>query len=171
MLGLPPTLPPLGGAGRKPRPRVPLSCLPPARPVQWRDVVAFCRQEGIVVEVRCTACWAVAPGTCVRAELAMAALARQAAGRALATWPMPAPCCRLAQAYSPLAKAQKLADPMVGAIAQRLGATPAQVLIRWVPRRQGQSQGVRHRLPSPLTCPAAAAPHAGGAFRRGLWLW
>lgn len=35
------------------------------------------------------------------------------------------------EAYSPLAKAQKLQDPTVGGIAQRLGATPAQVLIRW----------------------------------------
>lgn len=35
------------------------------------------------------------------------------------------------QAYSPLAKAQKLQDPTVGSIAQRLGVTPAQVLIRW----------------------------------------
>ena len=35
------------------------------------------------------------------------------------------------EAYSPLAKAQKLGDPVVGGIAQRLGVSPAQVLIRW----------------------------------------
>ena len=34
------------------------------------------------------------------------------------------------QAYSPLAKARKLEDPTITAIAQRLGVTPAQVLIR-----------------------------------------
>lgn len=34
------------------------------------------------------------------------------------------------QAYSPLAKAQKLQDPLVAGIAQRLAVTPAQVLIR-----------------------------------------
>lgn len=44
--------------------------------------------------------------------------------------PTPNPACRPPQAYSPLAKAQKLADPTVAAIAQRLGVTPAQVLIR-----------------------------------------
>lgn len=52
--------------------------------LQWREVVDYCRQEGIVLE-----------------------------------------------AYSPLAKARKLEDPTVGAIAQRLGVSPAQVLIRW----------------------------------------
>ncbi|KAI7840058.1 hypothetical protein COHA_006189 [Chlorella ohadii] len=52
--------------------------------LQWRDEVAFCQAEGIVME-----------------------------------------------AYSPLAKAQKLAEPTVAGIAQRLGVTPAQVLIRW----------------------------------------
>lgn len=35
------------------------------------------------------------------------------------------------EAYSPLAKASRLADPRVGAVAQRLGKTPAQVLLRW----------------------------------------
>ncbi|WIA19346.1 hypothetical protein OEZ85_003977 [Tetradesmus obliquus] len=35
------------------------------------------------------------------------------------------------QAYSPLAKASKLNDPTVAAIAQRRNKTPAQVLIRW----------------------------------------
>lgn len=37
----------------------------------------------------------------------------------------------LAQAYSPLAKAQKLGDPVVRQVAERLGVTPAQVLLRW----------------------------------------
>lgn len=35
------------------------------------------------------------------------------------------------QAYSPLAKAIKLSDPIVCSIAKRLGSTPAQVLIYW----------------------------------------
>jgi diketogulonate reductase-like aldo/keto reductase len=35
------------------------------------------------------------------------------------------------QAYSPLAKAAKLGDPVVGGIAARLGITAAQVLIAW----------------------------------------
>jgi diketogulonate reductase-like aldo/keto reductase len=37
----------------------------------------------------------------------------------------------IVEAYSPLAKASKLADPVVGAVAHRLGATPAQVLVAW----------------------------------------
>jgi diketogulonate reductase-like aldo/keto reductase len=35
------------------------------------------------------------------------------------------------EAYSPLAKAHKLTDPTVAAIAHRVGATPAQVMIAW----------------------------------------
>ena len=37
------------------------------------------------------------------------------------------------EAYSPLVKGktQQLGDPVVGGIAQRLGVSPAQVLIRW----------------------------------------
>ena len=35
------------------------------------------------------------------------------------------------QAYSPLVKAQKLKDRTVTRVAQDLGRTPAQVLIRW----------------------------------------
>ncbi|KAL4859666.1 putative oxidoreductase [Chlorella vulgaris] len=35
------------------------------------------------------------------------------------------------EAYSPLAKAQKLGDPVVRQVAERLGVTPAQVLLRW----------------------------------------
>ncbi|PNH11932.1 Prostaglandin F synthase [Tetrabaena socialis] len=35
------------------------------------------------------------------------------------------------QAYSPLSKGAKLADPTVVGVAQRLGVTPAQVMIRW----------------------------------------
>jgi len=37
----------------------------------------------------------------------------------------------IVQAYSPLAKAQKLSDPTVNQIAYRVGATAAQVLIAW----------------------------------------
>lgn len=37
----------------------------------------------------------------------------------------------IVQAYSPLAKAQKLTDPIVNQIAYRVGATAAQVLIAW----------------------------------------
>ncbi len=43
-------------------------------------------------------------------------------------------CCDkniIVEAYSPLAKAQKMADPVIGAIAYRLGATPSQVMIAW----------------------------------------
>lgn len=43
--------------------------------------------------------------------------------------------CRAANiavaAYSPLTKGQHLLDPELGAIAQRVGRTPAQVLLRW----------------------------------------
>lgn len=35
------------------------------------------------------------------------------------------------EAYSPLAKAQRMGDPTLGAIAQKHGKTPAQVMIRW----------------------------------------
>jgi 2,5-diketo-D-gluconate reductase A len=35
------------------------------------------------------------------------------------------------QAYSPLARGRALGDPAVVAIARRLGATPAQVIVRW----------------------------------------
>jgi diketogulonate reductase-like aldo/keto reductase len=41
------------------------------------------------------------------------------------------------EAYSPLTRGQKLHDPTVTALAQRLGCTPAQVLLRW-----GIQQGV-----------------------------
>ena len=37
----------------------------------------------------------------------------------------------IVEAYSPLAKAQKLSDPVIAAIAHRHAATPAQVLIAW----------------------------------------
>ena len=37
----------------------------------------------------------------------------------------------VAEAYSPLAKAQKLMDPTITAVAHRLGVTSAQVLIAW----------------------------------------
>ena len=37
----------------------------------------------------------------------------------------------LLQAYSPLAKASRLADPVVNLIAQKIGVTPAQVLVSW----------------------------------------
>ncbi len=37
----------------------------------------------------------------------------------------------LPQAYSPLCKARKLEHPVVVALAQKLGITPAQLLIRW----------------------------------------
>ena len=37
----------------------------------------------------------------------------------------------LVQAYSPLVKAQKLKDRTVTRVAEELGRTPAQVLIRW----------------------------------------
>ncbi|KXZ54115.1 hypothetical protein GPECTOR_5g217 [Gonium pectorale] len=52
--------------------------------LQRRELVAYCRQRGIVVE-----------------------------------------------AYSPLSKGSKLADPRVTSVAERLGVTPAQVLLRW----------------------------------------
>ena len=35
------------------------------------------------------------------------------------------------EAYSPLTKGRRLADPTVGRIAAEVGRTPAQVLIRW----------------------------------------
>ena len=35
------------------------------------------------------------------------------------------------EAYSPLARGNKLEDPTIGAIAERLGKTPAQVLLNW----------------------------------------
>lgn len=35
------------------------------------------------------------------------------------------------EAYSPLAKANKLSDPTVGVVAHRVGASPAQVLLAW----------------------------------------
>ncbi|KAG2499444.1 hypothetical protein HYH03_002391 [Edaphochlamys debaryana] len=35
------------------------------------------------------------------------------------------------QAYSPLGKAARLSDPPLAAVAQRLGVSPAQVLVRW----------------------------------------
>lgn len=35
------------------------------------------------------------------------------------------------EAYSPLARGSKLSDPRIGEIAERLGKTPAQVLINW----------------------------------------
>jgi len=37
----------------------------------------------------------------------------------------------ITEAWSPLGKGQVLADPVIGAIAQRLGKTPAQVTLRW----------------------------------------
>ena len=37
----------------------------------------------------------------------------------------------LTQAWSPLARGQVLADPVVGALARGLGRTPAQVVLRW----------------------------------------
>jgi 2,5-diketo-D-gluconate reductase A len=37
----------------------------------------------------------------------------------------------VAEAYSPLGTGRHLADPTVGGIAERLGKTPAQVLLRW----------------------------------------
>ncbi|PSC75258.1 Aldo keto reductase [Micractinium conductrix] len=40
-------------------------------------------------------------------------------------------CRQQGMAYSPLAKAQKLSDLTIAGIAQRMGVTPAQVLIRW----------------------------------------
>eukprot|EP00775_Hariotina_reticulata_P011971 gene11971-12114_t len=52
--------------------------------LQWRDVVKYCQENGVIVE-----------------------------------------------AYSPLAKASKLSDPKLTALAQTLGKTPAQVLLRW----------------------------------------
>src|SRR5262249_16658030 len=39
------------------------------------------------------------------------------------------------EAYSPLGTGRHLDDPTVGAIAERLGRTPAQVLIRWALER------------------------------------
>ena len=39
------------------------------------------------------------------------------------------------EAYSPLGTGRHLDDPTVGAIAERLGRTPAQVLIRWCLQR------------------------------------
>lgn len=35
------------------------------------------------------------------------------------------------EAYSPLARGDVLADPAIGAVARRLGVTPAQVVLRW----------------------------------------
>lgn len=35
------------------------------------------------------------------------------------------------EAYSPLAKAVKLSDPIVGSVAEKYGCTPAQVLVAW----------------------------------------
>ncbi len=54
------------------------------------------------------------------------------------------------QAYSPLAKGRQMGDPTLQAVAQRLGATPAQVLIRWVRRgHEGMGgAGMRVRLRS-----------------------
>jgi 2,5-diketo-D-gluconate reductase A len=39
------------------------------------------------------------------------------------------------EAYSPLGTGRQLGDPVVGAIADRLGQSPAQVLLRWCIQR------------------------------------
>ncbi|KAL6777580.1 hypothetical protein ACKKBG_A14825 [Auxenochlorella protothecoides x Auxenochlorella symbiontica] len=50
-------------------------------------------------------------------------------------WPRLVQYCRskdiIVEAYSPLAKGQKLDDPTVKQLAQKLNVTPAQLLIRW----------------------------------------
>ena len=40
------------------------------------------------------------------------------------------------EAYSPLGTGRHLSDERVGAIAQRVGRTPAQVLLRWCAQRE-----------------------------------
>ena len=40
------------------------------------------------------------------------------------------------EAYSPLARGQGLQDPTITAVAERLGRTPAQVMLRWAIQHQ-----------------------------------
>ena len=123
--------------------------------------MAFCQAEGIVLEVRC--CFA---------------LKTVHSGRLIALLPFPSlvggdirlgPACPPPlQAYSPLAKAQKLADPTVAGIAQRLGVTPAQVLIRCV--KNGGGEGDTARQGGALVVKAGhmeCLPHGHSVPQRG----
>ncbi|MFO0617081.1 MAG: aldo/keto reductase [Polyangiaceae bacterium] len=51
------------------------------------------------------------------------------------------------EAYSPLARGRRLGDPKVGAIAKRVGRSPAQVLLRW---------GIQHGM---VVLPKSVHPH------------